>query len=74
MSKLIRKYSSSYLFGKSGFLTGCGSIFNISGNYFLFNYSKNGTEADLKALQNDWGLIGQDIKNAKKAFNNKKRL
>jgi hypothetical protein len=38
-----------------------GSVLNISGNYFPFNYSKSDEDADKKAIQSDWAIIGQDI-------------
>lgn len=49
-------------------MVGFGSIFNISGNYFLFNYSKTDSQADAAAIENDWGVIGQDIKSAIKKY------
>lgn len=55
-------YSSDFLFAESGFLTGIGSVLNISGNYYDFATSGSEGEADAKALENDWGVIGQDIK------------
>ncbi len=57
-----RRYKSNLLFPRTNFLVGMGSVFNISGNYFRFNYSKSSEEADLKALESDWGVIGEDIK------------
>lgn len=45
-------------------LIGLGSILNISGNYFEFNYSNSEKEADMKAIENDWGVIGNDIQEA----------
>ena len=63
MTRIIRnkQYRSDYLFVTPSFLMGIGSIFNIGGNYFPFNYSESGREADLKAIESDWGVIGQDI-------------
>lgn len=63
----IRKYKykqSSRLFASSNFVIGIGSIFNITGNYFEFNYSKTGFEADNKAIKRDWEIIGQELNNA----------
>jgi hypothetical protein len=39
-------------------LTGMGTIFNLAGKYFTFNYS---AEADKHAIDNDWGMVGTDI-------------
>ncbi len=44
-----------------------GSAFNLTGNYYTFNYSKNAQEADCKALENDWGVVGKDITKVMKA-------
>ncbi len=30
----------------------------------MFNYSRTPAEADSKALENDWHMVGQDFKNA----------
>ncbi|PLB20000.1 MAG: hypothetical protein TRG1_1264 [Flavobacteriaceae bacterium FS1-H7996/R] len=49
-----------------------GSAFNVFGNYYKFNTSKTSLEADFKAIQSDWGVVGQDIEKAIK--NVKKEL
>jgi hypothetical protein len=59
MSK--KAYRTDFLFPNSSFLTGAGSVFNIAGNYFGFNYSASDEQADSRALENDWGMIGEDI-------------
>jgi len=67
MSK-AKKYKTGFLYTKHSAMIGAGSIFNISGNYFDFNYSKTLQEADNKAIENDWGMIGEDLKKAIKSF------
>lgn len=57
-------YCTSFLFPKTNYLIGAGSIFNIAGNYFDFNYSKSEREADLRALQCDWEMVGSDFNQA----------
>ena len=47
---------------------GVGSVLNIAGNYFAFDYSKSDIEADFKAIQSDWGVVGQDIRSATNKF------
>lgn len=64
MYKSGRKYRTNYLWGKTGFVVGIGGVFGIYGNYCMFNYSDTGVIADTKALENDWGVIGQDIHDA----------
>lgn len=52
---------TGYLFSHPSFLSGLGSVLNVAGNYFDYNYSGNSYEADRRALQSDWKSIGQDI-------------
>ena len=63
MSK-TKKYKSGFLYGKRNAIIGAGSIFNIAGNYFEYSYSKNGRDADNKAIESDWAIIGNDLKEA----------
>ena len=53
-----------FLYPDSDFITGMGSVLNISGNYFEFATSKDENAADCKAVRNDWAIVGQEIKNA----------
>lgn len=59
MSK--KYYVTDYLFPRTNSIIGAGSIFNIAGNYFDFNYSQSDEAADSKAIESDWGTIGNDI-------------
>ncbi|MGD2034873.1 MAG: hypothetical protein PVF73_07450 [Bacteroidales bacterium] len=56
--------SSSELYYKPSFLDGMGSVFNIRGNHFDYNYSKNGAEADINAIRRDWDIVGNDLFNS----------
>jgi hypothetical protein len=67
--KKIKKYRTDFLFPTPSFLIGAGSVFNIAGNYFNFNYSSSDKEADNKAIMSDWGVIGQDISSAETQLN-----
>ena len=58
------KYKTNILFERASFLKGMGSVFNISGNYYEFDYSESALIADAKAIKSDWDVIGQDIKDA----------
>jgi hypothetical protein len=62
--KKIKKYRSDFLFVTPSFLVGAGSVLNIAGNYFKFNYSSTDEQADAKAIESDWGVIGIDIETA----------
>ena len=61
-------FRTDFLFSKPSFLVGAGCIFNIAGNYFDYNISRTGLQADLKALKSDWSVVGQDIGDAQKKF------
>jgi len=43
---------------------GMGSILNIAGNYFPFAQASSPAEADYRAIESDWGIIGHDIQTA----------
>ena len=62
-----KKYKTDFLTANS-FLIGMGSVFNIAGDYFIYNRSKSDAEADFLALFNDWYMVGQDIKNSMDIF------
>lgn len=61
MTKLSR-YRTTRLFHRATMLDGFASVFSVSGNYFDFNYSDSGEESDRKAIENDWGVIGDDLR------------
>jgi hypothetical protein len=65
---LQKRYRTDFLFVNPSFTMGLGSILNIEGNYFHFNYSENAEQADTKALESDWGMVGQDIEYAIEEF------
>lgn len=44
---------------------GMGSAINLAGNYFDFSSSSSESEADNRALESDWGMVGQDIQSAR---------
>lgn len=60
-------YESDFLFPRTNFLIGIGSILNLSGNYYEFNSVRSEQEADCKALESDWGVIGLDLLRAHSA-------
>lgn len=71
MKKLNIEYKSDFLLPKNDFLVGLGSVLNIAGSYFDYNYSKSAKEADRKALISDWVNVGDDFKSAQKVFEKK---
>ena len=65
----LKRYKTNTLFHRTSFLDGIGSIINIPGNYFDFNYSKSREDADREAIENDWGVVGNDIRKAAEKTN-----
>lgn len=61
---------TDFLVPTSGFLLGMATIANLSGNFFRYNSSASGAEADFKALRSDFAMVGQDIRSAKEQMMN----
>lgn len=71
MKKRNIKYRTDYLLPKNNLWVGMGSILNLAGSYFDYNYSKTEKEADFKAIMSDWENVGVDVKKSKEKFENK---
>ena len=56
-----KRYNTSLLYSTSSFLSGAGTVLNLSGNFYEFNTFDTGIEADEKAIANDFRMIGQDL-------------
>jgi hypothetical protein len=56
------RHYTDFLVSTPTFWIGMGSVFNIAGCYFDFNYSRSSEEADRKALECDRDMIVQDFK------------
>ena len=63
----MNTYKTDFLVSTGSFLIGAGSVMNIYGNYFQYNYSKDGEEADRLSLYRDWRMVGQDIEEANRS-------
>ena len=59
---MVSDYSSTFLLPNNSFFVGAGSVLNISWSYFDYNTSKSPEEADYKAILNDFGMVGKDMK------------
>ena len=62
MKKLTKIRKTDFLLPNNNFVRGWGSVLNLLGSYFEYNYSNSSKEADLKALESDWQNIGEDIR------------
>ncbi len=52
------------------FWLGFGSIWGIFGNFFDFKMYKTDKQADIEALKNDWGVLGNDLETSLQKFLN----
>lgn len=68
MNKTRIKYNTDFLVSKNNFWVGFGSILNLQGAYFDYNYLKSDMEADNNALFSDWLNVGDDIEKATSKF------
>lgn len=57
-------YRTDYLFPNTDFYTGIGSILDLYASYFRFNDSSSERQADATAIECDFGVVGEDIRNA----------
>ena len=55
---------TDFLFSTPSFLSGVGSAINLFGDFYRFNGSENGETADRIAIECDFRMIGQDLRNA----------
>ncbi len=54
-------WPTDFLFAEPGFASGAASVLDLAGLFNQYNQSRDGTEADEKALLNDWYNVGQDL-------------
>ena len=59
---------TDYLFPKTNFAVGLGSIVSVYGSYFEYNYSETNENADTRAIASDWQMVGKDIQEAILSF------
>ncbi len=68
MNKKRVKYKTDFLLPRNSFFVGLGTVLNIPGAYFDYNYSKSDEDADFKSITSDWQNIINDISVAKEKF------
>lgn len=52
---------SDYLYARPSFIEGAARMVDVSGSLNTYNYSRNGAEADARAICQDWSAIGHDV-------------
>lgn len=68
MKKQKAKGKTDFLLPINNFWVGLGSVINIAGNYFDYNFPSSHVEVDRRALASDWMNVGKDFKAARKVF------
>ena len=58
------QFATDFLFPQADYVLGAGSVLSLAGDSFKCNFSPSGEMADAAAIKSDWGVIGQDLKNA----------
>lgn len=61
---------SDFLVSRSSYLSGAATAFNLVGNFYDYNVSRNAAEADARALRSDFAVVGEDIRRAIYAHEN----
>lgn len=61
-------YRTDQLFARGSLLIGAGSLLGIFSPYFTFNYSNSDREADSRAIESDFGVVGKDIRSVLNSF------
>ena len=57
-------FHTDFLFTNCNLLTGAATVFNLVGDFYEFNASQTGVEADCKAIGNDFKIVGEDLRKA----------
>lgn len=58
---MFSKKSSDFLFARPSFLSGAARVMDLGGTFDAYNSSK---DPDRLAMECDWGVVGDDIKEA----------
>jgi hypothetical protein len=62
------KFKSDFLVSSPSLVSGAGRLLDWCGQFDEYNASRNGTEADTKAMASDWGMVGDDLRAALAEF------
>lgn len=55
---------TDFLFPRMSWIIGTGSVINLAGTYYSYNFSGSEVEADGRAVFSDWSMVGEDLRNA----------
>ena len=65
------RWRPRYLLSKPDFLSGLASVLNISGHLPRMYRGRDPYQADFEAIYGDWLMIGQDIENVMRRYEEK---
>jgi len=57
-----------FLFGSFGFFEGMGRVLDLTGTMVDYNGSPTIEEADNRALNSDWKIVGDDLRNTMNSY------
>ena len=59
---------SDFLFAVPSYLSGIARTLDLGGTFDSYNESSTGEEADRRAISADWRMVGQDLREAMRRF------
>ena len=65
---MINKIKSDFLVASPSLASGAGRLLDWYGLYDIYNVSRSGQEADIKAMFADWRMVGEDLNDAMVEF------
>ena len=68
MGEERRNIRSSFLFAQPSLLSGIARVLDLWGVFDWYNRSRVPVEADMRALYSDWYIVGTDLIDAKRSF------
>jgi hypothetical protein len=65
---MVNRVKTDFLIADPSFVSGAARLLDWAGLYDTYNASRNGQEADAKAMFSDWRIVGQDLDDAMVEF------
>src|SRR6266478_1510339 len=64
----VSRYLSMFLFARPSIISGAARLLDFWGYFDAYNNSRNGAEADAKALYSDWRTVGEHLMESMEAY------
>lgn len=58
----MNRVYTDFLVADDSFFSGISAVFNLDGNFYRYNRSATTQAADVRAIRQDFAMIGQDIR------------